>query len=114
MIKLKNILNEVLNNFSVEADLFVDTSSSHYEITNELRALRGVTIVNIITPEDYIQKPGGDDYIRIRLKFVTRKESKETLQNIIDDTLASDKGENDLRIQGVKSFKFREGTLKRL
>ena len=59
MISIKKILYEVLNNYSVEVDLFVDRSSSTYDVTNEIRALQGVTIVTIITPEDYTQS--GDD-----------------------------------------------------
>ena len=114
MIKLKNILNEILNNFSVEIDLFVDKSVSNYEITNEIRALQGITIVNIITPEDYVQKTGSsDEYIRLRIKFVTRGESKEMLQNFLDAALAKD-DKDTIRIQGVKSMKYREDTLKRL
>ena len=67
MISLKNILYEVLNNYSVEVDLFIDTSVATYDITNEIRALKGVTIVTIITPEDYIQKTGSsDEYIRLQ------------------------------------------------
>ena len=112
MIKLKNILYEILNNFSVEVDLFVDKSSSHYNITNEIRALKGVTIVTIITPEDYAQT-GGDDYIRLRIKFVTRGEASEMLQTFLDSALAKDDN-NSIRIEGIKSMKFREETLKRL
>ena len=114
MISLKKILYEVLNNFSVEADLFVDPSASHYDITNEIRALRGITIVTIITPEEYVQKQGGDKYMKLRIKFVTRGDAQEMLQGFLDDTLTNDGGENDIRIQGVKSMKFVEGTLKRL
>ena len=112
MIKLKNILYEILNNFSVEVDLFVDKSSSHYNITNEIRALKGVTIVTIITPEDDAQT-GGDDYIRLRIKFVTRGEASEMLQTFLDSALAKDDN-NSIRIEGIKSMKFREETLKRL
>tara|TARA_Y100001963_G_scaffold135447_1_gene197036 strand:+ start:869 stop:1213 length:345 start_codon:yes stop_codon:yes gene_type:complete len=114
MISLTKILYEVLNNYSVEADLFVDPSASHYDITNEIRALRGVTIVTIITPEDYIQKQGADKYMKLRIKFVTREDAQEILQSFLDDTLTNDGGENDVRIQGVKSMKFIDGTLKRL
>ena len=115
MISLKNILNEILNNFSVEVDLFVDPNIFISEIINEVRALRGVTIVTIITPEDYSQT-GGDEYVRLRIKFVTRGEAKETLQGFLDDALANSPGpkEDNIRIPGVKSMKFREGTLKRL
>ena len=113
MISLKNILYEVLNNFSVEADIFIDPQYNTYDILNELRALRRITIVTIITPEDYSQT-SGDTYIRLRMKFVTRGESKEALQGFLDSALSTDKGETEYRIQGLKSMKFREGTLKRL
>ena len=112
MISLKKILNEILNNYSVEVDLFVDKTASHYDITNELRALKGVTIVSIITPEDYVQGTG-DEYIRLRIKFVTRGEANEMLQGFLDDALAKN-DEDELRIQGIKTMKYREGTLKRL
>ena len=115
MISLKKILNEILNNYSVEVDLFTDKSASTYDITNEIRALPGITIVTIITPEDYAQT-GGDEYIRLRIKFVTRGEANEMLQGFLDDALSSSPGpeEDNIRIQGIKSMKYREGTLKRL
>ena len=114
MISLKNILYEILNNYSVEVDLFVDQAASHYDITNEIRALKGITIVTIITPDDYIQKAGvSDEYIRIRIKIVTRGEANDMLQQFLDSALAKD-DKDTIRIQGVKSMKFREGTLKRL
>ena len=117
MISLKKILYEVLNNYSVEVDLFVDKSAAVYDITNEIRALQGVTIVTIITPEDYVQKTGSsDEYLRLRIKFVTKGEPKDMLQQFLDDALATSPGpdEDEIRIQGVKSMKYREDTLKRL
>ena len=115
MISLKNILLEVLSNFSVEVDLFIDPQHNTYDVLNELRALKGVTIVTIITPDDYSQT-GGDEYIRLRIKFVTRGEAKEMLQSFLDDALATSPGpdEDNIRIQGIKSMKYREGTLKQL
>ena len=114
MIKLKNILYEILNNYSVEVDLFISQEVNTYDVLNEIRALKGVTIVTIITPEDYVQKTGSsDEYIRLRIKFVTRRESKEMLQNFLDAALAKD-DKDTIRIQGVKSMKYREDTLKRL
>ena len=112
MISLKKILYEILNNYSVEVDLFTDRSSSTYDITNEIRALKGVTIVTIITPEDYSQT-GGDEYIRLRIKFVTREDANEMLQQFLDSALAKD-NKDTLRIPGIKSMKYREETLKRL
>ena len=114
MISLKRILYEILNNYSVEVDLFIDKSVSHYDITNEIRALKGVTIVTIITPDDYIQKTGSsDEYIRLRIKFVTRGDSHDMLQQFLDDALAQN-NKDEVRIQGIKSMKYKEGTLKRL
>ena len=114
MIKLKDILLEILNTFQVEVDLFIDKAVSHYEITNEVRALKGITIVNIITPEDYVQKAGSsDEYMRLKLKFVTRGEAKEVMQTFLDNALAKD-DKDTIRIQGIKSMKFREDTLKRI
>ena len=112
MISLKNILYEILNNYSVEVDLFVDKSAAVYDITNEIRALKGVTIVTIITPEDYSQT-GGDEYIRLRIKFVTRDEVDNMLQQFLDDALAQN-DKDEIRIKGIKSMKYREKTLKRL
>ena len=117
MIKLKNILYEVLNNFSVEADLFIDSNVFISDVLNEIRALKGITIVTIITPDDYIQKAGvSDEYIRIRIKFVSMGEAKEMLQQFLDDALATSPGpdEDEVRIPGIKNMKFRDGTLKRL
>ena len=115
MIKLKNILLEILNTFSIEVDLFMNSEVFISDLLNEIRALKGVTIVTIITPEDYSQT-GGDEYIRIRIKFVTRGEAEKMLQGFLDDALATSPGpkEDNIRIQGIKSMKFREGTLKRL
>ena len=112
MISLKKILLEVINNYSVEVDLFIDKSSSTYDVTNEIRALKGVTIVTIITPEDYAQT-GGDEYIRLRIKFVTRWEANDMLQQFLDDALAQN-DKDEIRIQGIKSMSYIEGTLKRL
>ena len=115
MIKLKNILLEILNTFSVEVDLFIDSNVFISDVLNEIRALKGITIVTIITPEDYTQT-GDDEYIRLRFKFVSRGESQEMLQQFLDDALATSPGpdEDEIRIQGIKSMKFREGTLKQL
>ena len=114
MISLKKILYEILNNYSVEVDLFIDKSTSTYDITNEIRALKGVTIVTIITPDDYVQKQGStDEYLRLRIKFVTRGEANDMLQQFLDDALAKD-DKDTIRIQGIKSMKYREDTLKKI
>ena len=112
MISLKNILYEILNNYSVEVDLFISSDTNTYDVLNEIRAIKGITIVSIITPEDYSQS-GDDEYIRLKIKFVTRGEANDMLQNFLDSALAKD-DKDTIRIQGIKSMKYREETLKRL
>ena len=48
------------------------------------------------------------------MKFITRGEAKEALQRFLDDALNKEKGEDKYRIQGIKSMKLRDGTIKRL
>ena len=111
----KKILQEILNTYSVEVDLFISSEVNTYDVLNEIRAIKGITIVTIITPEDYSQS-GDDEYIRLRIKFVTQDDAKTSLQNFLDDALATSPGpeEDNIRIQGIKSMKYREGTLKKI
>ena len=113
MIKLKNILNEVLNEFSVQAAIFTSPDFNITDILDQIRALRKVTIVRNITPEDYIQKPN-IEYHLITIKFITRGNAKQDLVKMKQDILTSDRSMNDLRIPGVKSFKLKEETLRRI
>ena len=113
MIKLGNILTEVLNTYSVEADILSDRKESITNILDQIRGLYKVTIVNNITPEDYPQRDK-IEFTRVRMKFVTRTDPKTALTQFREDMLTSDMSKNDLRIPGVKSVKFKEETLKRL
>ena len=113
MIELKNILNEVLNTFVVECDVLTDRQFNITDVLDEVRALRKVTIVNNITPEEYPQKDKVE-FTRLKIKFVTRENPKLDLSQFKEDMLTSDLSKTDLRIPGVKSVKFKEETLKRL
>ena len=113
MMKLTNILNEVLNTYQVEADILSDRKVSITGILDQIRGLYKVTIVNNITPEEYPQKEK-IEYTRVKMKFVTRTDPKADLVQFKEDMLTSDMSKTDLRIPGVKSVKFRENTLKRL
>ena len=113
MIKLSNILSEVLNTYQVECDLFTDKDFNITDVLNQVRGLRKVTIVNNITPEDYIQKDKVE-YHKLKIKFVTREDPKQDISKFKEDMLTSDLSKTDLRIPGVKSVKFKEETLKRL
>ena len=113
MMKLTNILNEVLNTYQVEADILSDRKVSITGILDQIRGLYKVTIVNNITPEEYPQKDN-IEFTKIKMKFVSRTDPKTDLTNFRNDMLTSDMSKNDLRIPGVKSVKFKEETLKRL
>ena len=112
-MKLKDILNEVLNTFIVECDILTDPTFNITDILDEVRALRKVTIVNNITPEEYPQKDKVE-YTKLKIKFVTREDPKQDLPKIKEDMLTSDLSKTDLRIPGIKSVTFKEETLKRL
>jgi len=112
-MKLKNILNEVLNTFTVECEILTDKQFNITDVLNEVRALKKVTIVNNITPEEYPQRDK-IEYTKVKIKFVTREDPKQDIAKFKEDMLTSDLSKTDLRIPGIKSVKFKEETLKRL
>ena len=84
MIKLTNILSEILNTYQVEAYMLTDNSFNITDILDEIRAIRKITIVRNITPEDYIQKPNVE-FTLISIKFITRGDAKKDLEKIKQD-----------------------------
>ena len=113
MIKLKNILNEVLNEFSVQAFMLTDREYNITDILEQIRGIRKVTIIRNITPPEYVQKKNFE-YTLVTIKFVTRGNPKQDMEKIKQDVLTSDRSATDLRVPGVRSFKYKPETLKRL
>ena len=113
MIKLKNILNEVLNEFIVQAYMLTDPDYNITEILEQIRAIRKVTIIRNITPPEYAQK-ANMEYTLVTIKFISRGSPKQDLEKIKQDILTSDRSVTDLRVPGVKSFKFKSETLQRI
>ena len=113
MIKLKDILSEVMNTYQVQASLMSDRKVSITGILDQIRGLEKVTIVNNITPDEYIQKEK-IEYTRVKIKFVTRGNPKEDIAKMKKDMLTSDLKTSDMRINGLKNVKFRLETLKRV
>ena len=111
MIKLTDILLEVLNTFQIEAIITTDSNFNISDILNQIRGLRKVTIVSV-EPID-IKKPNLE-YHKIKIKFVTRGEPKNDIELFKQDILTSDLSKKDLRIPGVKAINFKIETLKRL
>jgi len=112
MIKLTNILSEMLNTFEVQAEIISDRKSNISEILDSIRAVKSITTIRNITPPEYPQREGVE-YTLVILKFVTRIDAKQNLLQIKDDILTSDGGPTDLRVPGVKSFKYKIDTIKR-
>ena len=113
MIKLKNILLEVMNTYQVQASLMSDKRAGITNILDQIRGLEKVTIVNNITPEEYMQKEN-IEYTRIKMKFVSRGNPKEDLIKFKKDMLTSDIKTSDMRIDGLKNVNFRVETLIRI
>ena len=58
MIKLKNILSDILNTYKIEANIITDSKFNISDILNQIRAIRKITIVSVDPME--INKPGLD------------------------------------------------------
>ena len=112
MIKLTNILTELLNTFEVQAEILSNRKIPITDILDSIRAVRSITTVRNITPPEYPQREGVE-YTLVIIKFVTREDSRQNLEQIKQDILTSDRSETDLRVPGVKSFKYKIETLKR-
>ena len=113
MIKLTNILTEILNTYQVNAYMLTDRDFNITDVLDQVRAIRKITIVRNLTPPDYDQ-PTDVEYTLVSIKFITRGDAKQDMEKIKQDILTSDRSKNDLRVPGVKSFKYKEETLKRL
>ena len=79
MIKLKDILTEVMNTYQIQASLMSDRKVAITNILDQIRGLKKVTIVNNITPEEYPQKEK-IEYTRVKIKFVTRTDPKQDIE----------------------------------
>jgi len=112
MIKLTSILTELLNTFEITALLSSDKKISITEILDQIRALQKITTVRNVTPPEYMTQSTSEHTI-IVIKFVTRGDAKQDLEQIKNDILTQSKDRTDLRIPGVKSFKYKLDTLRR-
>ena len=114
MIKLTNILSEVLNTFQVEATLVSDKKTNISSILDQIRGLHKVTIVTNITQNK--KSNPNYEFTKVKIKFVSRENPKEDLIQLKKDMLTSDftPDHKHIRVSGLKSVKFKPETLKRL
>jgi len=113
MIKIKEILNELMNTWVVQASLMSDRGTGITNILDQIRGLEKVTIVNNITPPNYPQKEK-IEFTRLTIKFVSRGNPKVDIIKMEKDMLTSDLETSDMRIPGLKNVKFKPETIKRL
>jgi len=110
MIQLTNILTELLNTFEITAIIVSDKKEQITDILDQIRALKKITTVRNITPPEYMMQSTSEHHI-ITIKFVTRGDAKQDLEQIKKSILITD--DSNLRISGVKSFQYKMDTLKR-
>jgi hypothetical protein len=113
MIKLKNILKEVLNTYIVQAYILTDSGYNITDVLDGIRAVRKVTIIRNITPPEYAQKENME-YTLVTIKFISRGNPKQDLEQLKQDIVTSDRSITDLRVPGIKSFNFKRETLQRI
>ena len=113
MIKLKDILTEILNTYSIEAFIKSNRKFPITDILNQIRAVRKITTVRNITPEDYPQSPEIET-TKVIIKFITRGDASIDILKFKEDIETSDMSKTDLRIPGVKLVHFKNKTLKRI
>ena len=113
MVKITNILTELLNNYIVQAYILTDTSYNITTILDQIRAVNKITIVRNITPEDYLQQQNFE-YTLVTIKFITRGDAIQDLEQFKQDIETSDMSKTDLRIPGVKVINFKTQSLRRI
>ena len=114
--KLKSILTEIFNTFQVTAVLKIDRKAAITNILDEIRAIKKITIVRNITPEEGIASPGEMQTHIVTIKFITRGDAQKDLIQFKNDMLTSDFGGNvnDMKVEGLKFIEFKPKTLRRI
>jgi len=113
MIKLTDILSEILNTYEIDMIIQSNTEENISDILDQIRALKKITTVKNVTPPEYPQKQNVE-YTKVNIKFLSRTgKPEEDLEEFRQEILKS--GEDDQRrIPGVTSVKFDTDTLRRI
>ena len=118
MIKLRDILNESLNIYSVDVIIVSDKEANFTDVVDGIRAIRRVTIVNPNTPEDREEKnrqrTDGKEIHTATIKFVAGQDPKQDLDFFKTTMLQSDKGDPNRRIPGLRHVVFKPESLTKL
>ena len=118
MIKLKDILAEALNIYSVDLIIVSDKESNITDVFDGIRAIRRVTIVNSNTGDEREAKnrsrTDGKEVHTATIKFVAGQDPKQDLDFFKTTMLQSDKGDPNKRIPGLRHIVFRPESLNKL
>ena len=118
MIKLKDILNETLNIYSVNVVIVSDKDANFTDILDGMRATRKVTIINANTSDDLELKnrkrTDGKAVRTATLKFTASQDPKQDLEFLKTTMLRSDKGDPEMRIKGLQTLIFKPETLTKI
>lgn len=118
MIKLKDILAEALNIYSVDVIIVSDKDANITDVLDGIRAIRRVTIVNSNTSDEREAKnrsrTDGKEVHTATIKFVAGQDPKQDLDFFKTTMLQSDKGDPNKRIPGLRHIVFRPESLNKL
>lgn len=118
MVKLKDILNEVIQIYSVSVVIVSDKDANFTDILDGMRATRKVTIINSNTSDELEAKNrarnDGKEVHTATLKFASGKDPKQDLEFLKTTMLKSDSGDPEQRIPGLRHLIFKPDTLTRL
>ena len=118
MIKLKDILFEDINVYSVTVVIVSDKGTNFTDILDGMRATRKVTIINANTSDEQEAKNrtrnDGKEVRTATLKFAAGKDLKQDLEFLKTTMLSSDKGDPEMRIKGLRHIIFKPETLTKL
>ena len=118
MIKLRDILFENINIYSVSVVIVSDKDANFTDILDGMRATRKVTIINANTSDELEAKnrarTDGKEVHTATLKFAAGKNPKQDLEFLKTTMLSSDKGDPEMRITGLRHLIFKPETLTRL
>ena len=89
MIKLKDILSEILNTYEIDLAIQSNVDENISDILDQIRALRKITTVRNITPPEYPQKQN-IEYTKVNIKFLSRTgKPEEDLEEFRQEILKS-------------------------
>ena len=118
MIKLKDILKETINIYSVDVTIITDSDANFTDILDGMRATRKVTIINANTSDDLELKnrkrTDGKAVRTATLKFTASQDPKQDLEFLKTTMLRSDKGDPEMRIKGLQTLIFKPETLTKI